>query len=816
MKSFFTYHFIAGLVLVFFLGGFAQQSFACKVSGVVVDSVSGKKMEGVRIAFEGQDEMTFTDSKGKFCIDKISNGEHEFTYFIYGYKTVKMKVNIDSAFTFPVIRLPQLYKELSPVEIRAQNENVFSLTRLNPVEGTAIYAGKKNEVVLLSKTDANLATNNSRQIYARVAGLNIWESDGAGLQLGIGGRGLNPNRTSNFNTRQNGYDISADALGYPESYYTPPSEMIDRIEVIRGASSLQYGTQFGGVVNFVLKRGSETKPFELNLRQTAGSFGLYNSFLSVGGTKGKLNYYAAYQFKTGDGWRKNSGFTQHTSFVNLIYNISEKLDISLDYTYMTYLAQQPGGLTDAMFNADPRQSIRERNWFQVKWNLAALSLNYTFSPKTQLNIRNFGLLASRDAVGFLGNITRTDPGGMRDLVSGTFKNIGNETRFLHRYKIKNKPGVILIGGRFYKGQTDNKQGLSSNGNDPYFEFINPEDLEGSDYRFPSMNLAFFGENIFYLNENLTITPGFRLEYIQTASSGYYKEMAMDLAGNIIYEENIHSSSDRRRWVPLGGVGIGYKMSKSVESYANISRNYRAINFSDLQIVNPNYRINPEITDEYGFTADGGIRGSYKDKFVFDVSVFYISYKNRIGEVLKTDYTNLQVYRYRTNIGDSYNRGIEAFAETNILSFFKDSTKNALLLFSNISFIDARYLETDEKSISNNKVEQVPAFTIRSGISFRSNSFSCSYQFSYTGEQYTDATNAEFSSNAVSGIIPSYWVMDFSLSYTRKYFRIETGVNNLTDNYYFTRRASGYPGPGILPSDGRNFYVTLQLKVGTKG
>ena len=43
-------------------------------------------------------------------------------------------------------------------------------------------------------------------------GLNIFQNDDAGLQLNIGGRGLDPNRTSNFNTRQNGYDISAATL----------------------------------------------------------------------------------------------------------------------------------------------------------------------------------------------------------------------------------------------------------------------------------------------------------------------------------------------------------------------------------------------------------------------------------------------------------------------------------------------------------------------------------------------------------------------------------------------------------------------------
>jgi Fe(3+) dicitrate transport protein len=88
---------------------------------------------------------------------------------------------------------------------------------------------------------ANKATNNARQIFAQVVGLTINESSDGGLQLSIGGRGLDPNRTSNFNTRQTVYDISADVLGYPESYYATPTEALEEIQVIRGAS-LQYGT----------------------------------------------------------------------------------------------------------------------------------------------------------------------------------------------------------------------------------------------------------------------------------------------------------------------------------------------------------------------------------------------------------------------------------------------------------------------------------------------------------------------------------------------------------------------------------------------
>jgi Fe(3+) dicitrate transport protein len=40
--------------------------------------------------------------------------------------------------------------------------------------------------------------------------------------------------------------------------------------------------------------------------------------------------------------------------------------------------------------------------------------------------------------------------------------------------------------------------------------------------------------------------------------------------------------------------------------------------------------------------------------------------------------------------------------------------------------------------------------------------------------------------------------------------LATGVNNIADRAYFTRRATGYPGPGIIPSEGRSFYVTLSL------
>jgi Fe(3+) dicitrate transport protein len=171
---------------------------------------------------------------------------------------------------------------------------------------------------------ANLASNNARQIYSQVVGLNIYQNDDAGLQLNIGGRGLDPNRTANFNTRQNGYDISADVLGYPESYYSPPAEGLQEIQIIRGAASLQYGTQFGGLVNFVMKKPNQAKPFEFITRNTLGSNNLYTNFTSVSGTVDKFSYYSFFNYKKGDGFRPNSEFESKNAYAHVGYQFNEK------------------------------------------------------------------------------------------------------------------------------------------------------------------------------------------------------------------------------------------------------------------------------------------------------------------------------------------------------------------------------------------------------------------------------------------------------------------------------------------------------------
>jgi len=55
------------------------------------------------------------------------------------------------------------------------------------------------------------------------------------------------------------------------------------------------------------------------------------------------------------------------------------------------------------------------------------------------------------------------------------------------------------------------------------------------------------------------------------------------------------------------------------------------------------------------------------------------------------------------------------------------------------------------------------------------------------------------------------VIDCSASYKYKNYAIKLGGNNLADKAYFTRRTDEYPGPGIIPSIGRSWYIGLSAK-----
>lgn len=780
---------------------------------ITVQSENGLPLSGVELYFHELDHLVKTDNEGKFDL-QCQRKRLKMSLFLKDYQS--QTLNLSSDENPHTVVLSKMTAQLDEVMVKAEGAGE-QRRNLREVEGTSIYAAKKSEVLKLKNLNLDLGVNNPRQIYAQITGLNIYEGSAGSLQLNIGGRGLDPNRSSNFNVRQNGYDISADVLGYPESYYTPPAEALQEVKLVKGAASLQYGTQFGGLLEFKMKEPGLDTSLAIELRNSYGSFGRYNGYISLSGSKGKWSYFTYFNYKEGAAWQNNGAYSSRNAFADIRYQINDEHRLSLEISYLNYWAKQSGGLTDSQFERKPNLSQRDRNWFQVDWQLYALKHRWEVSPQDLIETQLFRLVAQRNALGFRGlpqafnlnPITTPDEKDLegsyihpRDLIKGEFSNWGWESRWLHRYKQAGERRVFLLGLKYYQAANRARQGAGSKAMDADFSFRNREFFDypsQSDFLFPNQNVALFSEHIWYLGKNWSITPGLRAEWIKTESAGSYQNLLFDNAGNLIFRDTLRDDRVLERAFLLAGIGLSYRWEAQTESYFNLSQNYRSVTFSDIRTVNPSFIIDPKIGDESGFTADLGTRVKW-DNIELDASLFALYYDNRIGIVL-----NDRAQRVRKNIGTALIHGLELYWRQRFLPKAKFNWS----YFANLAYTRSVYLRSEEANVIGKKVEFIPDLNLKLGLEMNYANLQASLQITHLSQQYTDVENSARPEEGdiregIIGPIPAYQVLDFNLSYRQSKWEIGVSVNNLLNETYFTRRATGYPGPGIIPSDPRTF------------
>jgi Fe(3+) dicitrate transport protein len=791
------------------------------LDGYVLDR-NGQPVEGVTVTLKSTVRQLITSPTGYFKFQQLPGGRYTVLVTGVGLNTLEQIADItDKQSTSLTLTITESVQELQEIKVVAA-KGLRERETLPEIGQTAIYAGKKTEVINLNALDANLITNNSRQVFSKTPGVMVWESEGSGMQVGVAVRGLSPNRSWEFNVRQNGVDISSDPFGYPEAYYNPPMQAVAKIELIRGGASLQYGPQFGGLLNYVLKKPATDKAFNLESQQSVGSYGLFSTYNSVGGTVGRLQYFGYVDYRRADGWRQNSQYSIFNGFGSISYLITNRLKIGAEVSRAYSVNQQPGGLTDAQFSQDNRQSLRGRNWFNVPWTVPSVTADYTISNRTRLNLKVHGLLGERNQIGFVNAITIPDAPNTsgqfanRTIDRDTYRNWGSELRLISEYTALGRQHALSTGVKQFNGYTDRRQqGKGDTGSD--------YNLTLQDAAYPralalrTTNVAAFAENLFRLTPHWTITPGIRVERLANSVTGRYS-----IAAN--GTENSISQQQSRAFV-LVGAGTEYKLAPFATFYGNYSQAYRPVLFSDLTpAALTDFVIDPNLRDARGYTLDAGLRGAYHKFLTYDVGVYYLNYDNRIGTLTRLDGAN-RPFQYRTNLGQSVSRGVEAYVEVDpVVALAGRSKVGYLSLFASLGFNDARYRNLPTATIANGQltegnlqnkfVENAPRFIGRFGANYTYKTLTLTALLNRVGSAYSDASNTETpTANAQTGPIPAYKVIDLSASYllARRY-SFRAGINNLTNEHYFTRRAGGYPGPGILPADGQTAYLSLGLKL----
>ncbi|MBZ5857950.1 TonB-dependent receptor family protein [Flavihumibacter profundi] len=700
-------------------------------------------------------------------------------------------------------------KVLDSISITAfQKQNLVG--KLPDIKGTFIFSGKKSESINLAQAPSNLPDKIGRQVFAKIPGVFVYDMDGSGNQINIATRGLDPHRGWEFNIRKDGIITNSDLYGYPASHFSMPLESIERIELVRGTGSLQYGAQFGGMLNYVSKQGDSSKAFNFESINNAGSFNLLSTYNAIGGKLGKFRYYAYMSRKSRNGYRDNEHTESENQSIAIDYTPNRDFSLRLEWSRSAYLYKIPGQLNDSLFKEDPTQSTRNRNYFNPDIHIPSINLNWQISKLTRLQFTSSAVLGTRNSVLF------DKPANIKDSINPLtlqysnrqvdidhFNSYTTELRILQEYHSGKQISALTAGIQYMNNDLHRNQlGKGTTGSDFDLTLVTPG--WGRDLHFKTKNIALFAENRLQLSKSLSVGTGVRLEMGQT-----------DMSGQITYYPDNELPVTIKHQFPLLGLNISYKPGKFTEFYGGASQAYRPMIFKDIIPASTYEKVDPNIKDSKGYNAELGFRGSRK--FIsWDINGYVLNYKNRFGTLIQTGDQG-EFYTYRTNIGNSLTIGGEFFIQADWML----GRKTGLSIFTSTAIIHARYTTATVKSglenidISGNKVESAPDLISRNGVTFRYEKFNISGLMSFTSESFADPLNtvAPAPRTGAVGIVPSYNIIDLNAGYHfSKNLEARISISNLTNKDYFTKRPAFYPGPGIWPSDGRNFCFTIMIRI----
>lgn len=788
---------------------FAQSSDKGTFSGVVYDT-DRLPLPNVTIQIKPSGIVGVTSNQGVFLFENLTPGNYTAVFSFVGFASQEKAIRIHTEKTTQIEIILELEaKTLQTVTVQGYSQRIPELSRLGDVHSDYIMSGKKNEVVEVAMLNANLAEKTGRQVFSKIPGAFVYDMDGSGNQVNVSTRGLDPHRSWELNVRQNGIMTNSDIYGYPASHYSPPMEAIRRIEMVRGTGSLQYGAAFGGMINYITKTADTTRTLSGEVMSSVGSFGLFSNYISAGGASGKWRYFGYYQKRVSDGYRQGAHSESDAQFLAVEYQASPKFNIRAEVGRSTYLFRVPGPLTDSMFYENPRQATRTRNYFSPDIVIPALTLNWQIAPKTKLSLVSSALLGDRSSVQFLGFANVAD---VVDPTTNQFKNrqvdidnfhsYSTELKIVQNWSLGRVQNTLSGGLRYINNNLHRRQvGKGTTGSDYDLSLVEGA-VFGRDLHFKTSNFAVFAENLFQISPKFSVTAGFRFENGTTSMEGVISY----LPANRVPLEIEHQ-------FPLFGGSVQYKINKDIRFYAGASQAYRPVIFADVIPPDALNRTDDNLLDATGWNLEAGLSGKLGSRLNFDVSYFRILYNDRIGTQALEDPDGTAFF-LKTNVGNTITDGVELYVEG---KFFPETSVSNLGLFTASSWMNGRYVKGtvvvsgENQDLTGNKLESVPTWISRSGANFTWKGLLATVQYSYVSESFADALNTVTpSANGARGLVPAYGILDAYVSWRSGRYMVRFGVNNLTDEQYFTKRPTGYPGGGVWNSDGRSVTATVGI------
>ncbi len=566
---------------------------------------------------------------------------------------------------------------------------------------------------------------------------------------------------------------------------------VERIEVIRGAAAMAYGSDAtGGVINIITKKLDHAST---SVDLAAGSWGKRKATLSHIGRNEKLGYMMSWAHDQGDDTKykdhytnstktfKNTEYDEDNGFVKLDYDFDKDRSLSFTYTHVDNFAGYPifapdyeweGAIKDYLETGNKVPGVSNPNnrwhrwwyyygdammgsWSRVKAN--NFDLKYTFSKIDGVDnyVRfydnnNEHYMHRYRSKNDLSGFDRIDIASHEENVRGTELRVGK--------KINDKD-IIYAGMTYQRSKYDRLETETSS----KVEHMTRDSFS-----------AFVQDKI-KLSDKWTITPGMRYNYV----------------GDSEKNGKVNAESDSK---VTFGTFASYKFDDTGDMYLSWSQVYNTPYAADIENQKKN---NPdkELQSEKGDAYTIGFNKAFDAKNSINVNYSLVDMKNAIG-------------RYSV-WNDS--KGDYVASATNIKMKKKSFNISAKHKFNESWALKGSYsYATTEKDMTNLSSASTTYDNLYNSYKY-TNKYLASLEYDKDKwnvgldvEHYTGLDERYFSSN-------KFTVLNMHLNYkVNKDMTTYFVMNNITNEAYETRANSTY-GIGTFPMEGRNFLVGINYK-----
>ena len=794
------------------------------VSGTVLRESNNVPLEGANVVFvfeSGEEFGASTDVSGKFNLNNLPSGKYNVTISFIGFQDYKENIILDDNKTYTI----NASLNIQPI-IMAKLE-IISDSNLpyDELPGAS--------TVLDIKTIRTIDPVGTQEMLELIPGINGYADDGfSNSRLSIGIRGLNPRRSSRVLILEDGIPIQPALYVYPNMYYNPPSERIDRVEVIKGSGAIKFGPQtMGGVINYYTRRPRNDFGGRLNLK--AGENGYSSIFAEFGGWRNKkFKPEVQVLFKRGDGFRENNNFQQVNGTFKLNYlkspdeNIFLKANFNFEDSNATYT-----GLTKFSFDKDPKFNPKKDDNFKLFRTAVDLintkRINSRFSKSTTAFVSYFDRRWWRENDIFIsasdlnssnptiqpyyntGNLIRTGNGKDNFGILRTFYVFGLQQAYTLDRSIFGYQSRLEFGGRVYwerfiddkqtGSKTDSRAGIY------YIPAATDKDKDvivGQSHHYETTAFSGFISESVDVN-GFQVRPGLRFEI--------FEQERVDRLNGSLYQ-------DKTLYVLLPGIGFS-KNIFGLQMFGGIHRGFTPPSSGALKILSfgSNSKTSGlDLEAEKSWNKELGLRGDISI-INFEASAFHIGIENLVAAGRGTAFKNLGKVN---SVGLELNALLSLSKSLKILPDFHLS-----YTYLKTAVVDGRIISNvsgkvgSEVSIKDKELPYAPRHTLTTGISGNYfNSFSFRLDFRYVSKVYTDFENIEVEDNlGISGPISAYTFINLSADYQiNSNYRIYFSGKNITDQVYIGSRLHSNPGQpqahlssGILPGPRRQINIGFE-------